>query len=324
VNGRERKTKPQSKDMSNQATTANFQPAEKRMMELGMDVVQIKKEISFALQHINKSDKLQKCTPESKLAAVVNIANIGLTLNPVAKEAYLIPRWNKLVNGNECALEPSYVGLVKLLTDAGSVNSMVTQVVYEHDREFELNLADNREPVVHKPELVKSKRGNIIGCYSLATLPDGTRQVEWMDIEELRNIRQRSETYVAYLAGKISTCTWITDESEMMRKTVVKRIYKYLPRTDRMNKIDEAIKLDNTDYTASDEQLNYIENLLSTSTLDDRQRTSIEMEMSVMNGQRASKVIEQLKNNQLDPITQGNGGSAKEINNAVKKAASIG
>lgn len=309
--------------MSNQLTVANFQPAEKRMMELGMDVVQIKKEISFALQHINKSDKLQKCTPDSKLAAVINIANIGLTLNPVAKEAYLIPRWNKLVGGSVCELEPGYVGLVKLLTDAGSINSMVTQVVYENDKVFELDLADNQKPVTHKPEPVKSKRGNIIGCYSLATLPDGTRQVEWMDLEELYKIRERSETYQAWVQKKISTCTWVTDETEMMRKTVVKRIYKYLPRTERMNKIDEAIKLDNTDYTASDEQLTYIENLLASSTLDDRQRTSIEMEMSVMNGQRASKVIEHLKNNQLDPITQGNGGSAKEINNAVKRAAQI-
>lgn len=306
--------------MSNQLTVATFEPASKRMAELGMDIVQIKKEISFALQHMNKNQKLQECTPDSKLAAVVNIANIGLTLNPVAKEAYLIPRWSKLQKGMECILEPSYVGLVKLLTDAGSVTSMVANVVYENDT-FSLDLADNQNPVRHQPVLIASKRGSIIGCYSLATLPDSTRQVEWMDIEELHKIRERSETYVAYLAGKITTCTWITDESEMMRKTVVKRIYKYLPRTERMNKIDEAIKLDNTDYTASDEQLTYIENLLSTSTYDERQRTSIEMEMGVMNGQRASQVIGLLKANQLDPLKQGQGASAKEINNAVKQAA---
>jgi phage RecT family recombinase len=305
--------------MNNQLTVQTFEPASKRMAELGMDIVQIKKEVSFALQHINKNQKLKECTGESMLAAVINIANIGLTLNPVSKEAYLIPRWNKLIRGMECVLEPGYVGLVKLLTDAGSINSMVSNVVYEND-EFILNLSDNINPVTHKPVLVKSKRGSILGCYSLATLPDGTRQVEWMDLEELYKIRERSETYTAYLAGKIQSCTWVTDESEMMRKTVVKRIYKYLPRTERMNKIDEAIKLDNTDYTASDEQLNYIENLLASSTLDERQRTSIEMEMSVMNGQRASRVIEQLLGNQQDPIKQGHGGSAKEINNAVKRA----
>lgn len=305
--------------MNNQLTVATFEPASKRMQELGMDVVQIKKEISFALQHMNRNSKLQETTPESKLAAVINIANIGLTLNPVAKEAFLIPRWNKN-QGTECVLEPSYVGLVKLLTDAGSVTSMVANVVYENDKVFELDLADNKTPVVHKPEPVKSKRGNIIGCYALATLPDGTRQVEWMDIDELHKIRERSETYMAYLAGKVKSCTWVTDESEMMRKTVVKRIYKYLPRTERMNKIDEAIKLDNTDYTASDDQLNYIENLLATSTYDERQRTSIEMEMAVMNSQRASQVIALLKANQQDPLKQGHGGSAKDINNAVKQA----
>lgn len=306
--------------MSNQLTVANFQPAEKRMQELGMDVVQIKKEISFALQHINKNQKLQECSDTSKLAAVINIANIGLTLNPVAKEAYLIPRWNKVTRSNECALEPGYVGLVKLLTDAGSITAMTSNVVYENDT-FQLDLADNRAPVTHKPELVKSKRGKIIGCYALATLPDGARQVEWMDVDELHGIRERSETWAAYKAGKISTCTWLTDETEMMRKTVVKRIYKYLPRTKKMNKVDEAIKLDNTDYAASDEQLTYIENLLASSSLDERQRGSIEMEMAVMNGQRASQVIEHLKNNQLDPIKQGHGGSTKEINGAVKRAA---
>lgn len=309
--------------MTNELTVQSFEPASKRMQELGMDVVQIKKEISFALQHIHKSDKLQKCTPNSKLAAVINIANLGLTLNPVAKEAYLIPRWSKMVGGMECVLEPGYVGLVKLLTDAGSINSMLSNVVYENDT-FKLDLADNQNPVGHQPVLVSSKRGLIIGCYALATLPDGTRQVEWMDIEELHRIRERSETYLAWRDKKISTCTWVTDETEMMRKTVVKRIYKYLPRTERMNKIDEAIKLDNTDYTASNEQLTYIENLLASSTLDERQRANLEMEMAVMNSQRASQVIEMLKDNQLDPMKQGNGGSAKDINQAVRKAAANG
>jgi recombination protein RecT len=233
--------------MNNQLTTETFNPALKRMQELGMDIIQIKKEISFAIQHFNKNPKLMETTPESKLAAVENIANIGLTLNPVAKEAYLIPRWNKTVRGMECVLEPGYVGLVKLLTDAGSVTSIVTNIVCQSDL-FKINLADNQQPVLHNPELIKSKRGEIIGCYSLATLPDGSKQVEWMDIEELYKIRNRSETYNAYVNSKISTCTWVTDETEMMRKTCLKRIYKYLPRTEKMNRVDEAIGLDNSSY----------------------------------------------------------------------------
>lgn len=269
------------------------------MTELGMDIPKIKKEISFALQAINKSSKLKNCTPESKLAAVINIANIGLTLNPVAKEACLVPRWNNMLSANECSLEPMYPGLVKLLTDAGSVKSISAQIVYENDK-FIIDLADNVHPVTHNPELINSKKGNVIGVYALATLVDGTRQVEWMDKEQTDAIKQRSETYAAWLLGKIKTATWATDEPEMMRKTVIKRIYKYLPRTEQMEKVDNAIALDNLDYAASNDQLSYIESLLHTSTLEQRQVENIEMEMAVMNTKRASEVIKNLQMNQQE------------------------
>src|SRR5689334_11701957 len=109
--------------MSNALTRANFSNVEKPMQEAGFSIEKVKQEISFAIQHVNKSPQLQKCTTESLQMAVLNISNIGLSLNPAAKEAYLIPRWNGVTKVTEAALEPSYVGLVKLLTDAGSVTS---------------------------------------------------------------------------------------------------------------------------------------------------------------------------------------------------------
>lgn len=278
-------------------TTKEFSPIEKKMQEAGFSVEKVKQEISFALQLINKNKQLSTCTKESLQQAVLNVSNIGLSLNPAAKEAYLVPRYNSLLKTMEASLDPSYVGLVKLLTDAGSVKSMVCQLVYEGDK-FEIDLASNTTPVIHKPELVRSKRGQITGVYALATLPDGTRQVEYMDVEEVNAIRERSETYKAFKSGKIQSCTWVSDYGEMARKTVIKRIYKYLPRTERMTVIDSAIQQDNTDYTASDEQLSYIESLLHTSTLEQRQIEALEMEMPVMNSKRASEVIENLRQNQ--------------------------
>jgi recombinational DNA repair protein RecT len=147
----------------------------------------------------------------------------------------------------------------------------------------------------------------------VATLVDGTRQVEWMDKDELFKVRERSETYSAYLMGKIKSCTWVTDESEMMRKTVIKRIYKYLPRTEKMEQIDNAVSLDNSDYSASDNQLQYIESLLHTSTLEQRQVDAIEMEMTVMNSKRASEVISMLQINQQ-------GDTLKQIQRGAKVA----
>lgn len=285
--------------MSNELilTTETFKPIETRMQDAGFSPTKVKQEISFALQTINKNPQLQKCTRESFMQAVLNISNIGLSLNPAAKEAYLIPRYNSVTRLMDATLEPGYIGLVKLLTDAGSITSILCQLVYEKDL-FEMDLANNLNPVTHKPELTRNKRGAINGVYALATLPDKTRQVEYMCVDEINEIRGRSETYKAFKEGKIKSCTWETDWSEMARKTVIKRIYKYLPRTERMNQIDKAIEEDNRDFSASNDQLSYIDSLLHTSTLEERQRGAIEMEMSVMNADRASEVINMLQGNQ--------------------------
>lgn len=283
--------------MSNEITRQQFDPIAKAMQDAGFNPERVKREISFAIQIINKSPSLQKCSPDSLKAAVLNVSNIGLSLNPVAKESYLVPRWDNVSKSYVAVLEPGYVGLIKLLTDSGSVKSMVCQLVYEGDA-FQLDLANNQNPVRHNPELNKAKRGQVTGVYALATLIDGTRQVEYMGIDEVHEIRERSETYKAHKEGKIKSCTWVTDPGEMTRKTVIKRIYKYLPRTERMEAIDKAIEKDNDDFTASDAQVYYIENLLSTSTLDERQRSALELELPVMNAQRAGQVIELLQANQ--------------------------
>ena len=142
------------------------------------------------------------------------------------------------------------------------------------------------------------------GVFALATLSDNTRQVEWMDLAEVEEIRERSETYKAFKNNKIKSCTWASDFGELMRKTVIKRIYKYLPRSEKAVFIDRAIELDNEDYKISDAQIAYIENLLNQSTLDDRQKQWLEMEIPTMGAKRASEVIEMLKNNQPNERTR--------------------
>lgn len=223
-----------------------FESIEKKMEQAGFSVERIKQELSFAMQIINKSSQLPKCTGESILEAVANISLIGLSLNPAAKEAYLLPRWNSKAGVMEACLEPGYVGLVKLLTDAGSVTAMACQLVYEND-DFSLDLANNQTPVIHKLD-PKVKRGAILGAYALGTLSSGDRQVEYMTLDQIEEIRGRSENWKAFKNGKISASTWGTDFGEMARKTVIRRIYKFLPRTDRMAKLDAAVQLDNSDY----------------------------------------------------------------------------
>lgn len=310
-------------------TQDQFKTVQKRMGEMGMPSQKVMREISFALQLINSNKDLQACSKESLQSAVINVANIGLTLNPAAKEAYLIARWNSQKRCKEAGLEPSYIGLQKLIMEHGGITSVVTNVVYENDQ-FELDLADKVKPVTHKPCLVKSKRGALIGAYSVATLPNGDQQPEWIDIESLHEIRALSESYKAYMADKINSCVWISHESEMCRKTVIKRLVKYLPRTSENDKLTEAIQTDNEDYGATFQQANYIQDLLmSANVTPEKERQIWDSLNSGMSFSEAKSVIEFLQENQIDDI-RSNGGAKirnqkefdKQIANAVNNPKS--
>ena len=211
----------------------------------GLDESVFQKEVSFAIQHAIKNPFLQKCDPNSVLRAVMNIAQVGLTLNPVSKYAYLIPRYNGSSKQMECVLEPSYIGLSKLLTDSGSVKSIECHLIHEGDF-IKVDMASDQKILSHVPYFLNGKdKGGILGVYSNATLADGSKHVEIMSFVELHEIRDRSESYKAFVAKKIPACTWTTDEGEMCRKTIIKRHSKYLPKSEQTTKFDQAVDLDN-------------------------------------------------------------------------------
>ena len=83
------------------------------MLDMGFSPEKFNKEAGFVCQIWNdpKNSYLRNSTKESLMSAVISIAQTGLTLNPIAKQAYLIPRSSK--DGIQAHLEPSYIGLMK-------------------------------------------------------------------------------------------------------------------------------------------------------------------------------------------------------------------
>lgn len=284
-----------------------------RALEVGFTREQFEKEVSFALQIWNdpKNLYLRKATKNSMLSAVLNVAQVGLTLNPIAKEAYLVPR--KQGNDIVACLDPSYIGLAKLITDAGSVNNIITQVVYDGDL-FELDLALENPIIKHVPYiLTKKPKGDVVLVYSKAILHNGNIMVEFMSADEINYIRDKSESYKAFKNGKTRSAIWDSDYSEMCRKTVIKRLSKYLPRTNRMNYLDTAIKLSNIEYEATGTQIGMIESLLKTSSILESQKDSIERNLNGLNHHEAEKTISYLKDNQVNAIQAGNNYGKRDI-----------
>jgi phage RecT family recombinase len=300
--------------MSN-LTTKDFSKVAEMMAERGLTQKQVAKEVSFALQIINKSSQLQEATMESKQSAVLNVAQCGLTLNPVMKLAYLVPRWSR--EGTICYLEPSYQGLVKLLTDAGSVETIQCQLVYAQDT-FQFNAGDFNNPITHTSNPFSKNRGDLVGVYALAVLPSGIKQAETMSIEEVYEIRDKSESWKAYQAKKIKSCVWSEHEGEMVRKTVLRRIVKYLPKTEKFNSVAKAIHLDETDYKPSANQIDYAYNLLENSTVVERmEMANYELRIENATSDELSDIITELQDRQRDNGIMG----MKEINKKVQQIA---
>lgn len=182
------------------------------------------REAGFALQVLATNEFAMKTAMQNRhsvINSVVNVAAIGISLNPAKKQAYLVPR-----DGRIC-LDISYMGLLDLAIQSGSIMWGQAELVQESDG-FELNGFD--KPPTHKRNPFATDRGAVVGAYVVVKTRDGDYLTTCMQIGDIFDIRNRS---AAWKSGRSSP--WKTDEGEMIKKTVIKRAYKLWPKTDRLD-----------------------------------------------------------------------------------------
>jgi recombination protein RecT len=199
--------------------------------------VNFEREAGFAIQLLTASDYAMKIATENRqsvINAVTNIAAIGISLNPAKKQAYLVPRDGKI------CLDISYMGLLDIAIQSGSIRWGQAELVHEGDR-FELNGFD--KPPTHARDPFSKERGPLVGVYVVVKTRDGDYLTTTMTIDEVFDIRDRSSAWKAW-ENKQKKCPWVTDEGEMVKKTVIKRAYKLWPKTDRL---DQAVHYLNTE-----------------------------------------------------------------------------
>lgn len=186
--------------------------------------ISFERESGFAIQILQNNDfamKIAMGSKQSLLAAVTNIAAIGISLNPARKQAYLVPR------GGKICLDISYIGLLDIAVASGSIMWGQAELVYENDA-FRKSGMD-KQPV-HDFEPFGKSRGEIVGVYVVVKLHNGDYLTTTMSIAEVYDIRDRSESWKRNGGGP-----WKTDEGEMIKKTVIRRAYKMWPKTDRLD-----------------------------------------------------------------------------------------
>jgi recombination protein RecT len=204
-------------------------------------------EAGFAVQQLESNDYLLQVAinnPQSVINAVTNVAAIGVSLNPAKKQAYLVPRDKKV------CLDISYIGLVDLATQSGSIVWAKSERVYEKDNFL---MGEPGTLPKHQFNPFAKDRGQVIGAYVVVKTPSGEFLCDAMSIDEIHAIRDRSSAWKAFKSKGVP-CPWVTDEGEMSKKTVIKRASKMWPKNDRLNmaiqhlnvELDEGIEFTNT------------------------------------------------------------------------------
>ncbi len=201
----------------------------------------------IALTLLRQTPKLNDCTPESFLGALMTCSQLGMEPGPT-QEAYIIPRWNKDAdnglgaNGKplpkgamEASFQLGYQGMVKLFWQHPLAAMIDAQAVHAND-EFEFELGTNAH-LFHRP--AKRERGNVVCWYSIAKLTNGGLAFRVMYPAEVEQHRARSQAP--------NSPAWKSSYDEMAKKTCIRAMFKLLPKSAEIAQAlahDETIRTD--------------------------------------------------------------------------------
>lgn len=168
---------------------------------------------------------LIKCDVPSLIGAIAQCAQMGLEPNTVLGHAYLVPFNTKRKDAdgkekwvNSVQVIIGYKGFIDLARRSGQIVSIAAHDVCENDA-FELVYGLD-EKLNHTPAM--QERGEVVGFYAVAKLKDGGHCFEFMSRYQVETIMRDSQS-----KGKYGP--WLDHFVEMGRKTVIRRLAKYLP-----------------------------------------------------------------------------------------------
>lgn len=182
--------------------------------------------IEVASNEVKSNPKLQLCSPQSLGAAVMLGARLGLEPDAALGHYYLVPY------GKQCTPIIGYRGLIELISRSEHIKSVYAQAVYDGD-EFHVELGTDKS-IKHCP---KFETNQVKAVYAVAEYTDGTIEMEVMSKSQVDEIKFQQRGWERGPWGKYYEA--------MARKTVLRRMAKYLPKAyeaQRAASIEEAIE----------------------------------------------------------------------------------
>ena len=221
----------------------------------------VQRMMRVCMTEVAKNPKLKECEPVSFIGSVILAAQIGLEPGSHLGHGYLIPFNNHKKGIVECQFMPGYRGMIDLARRSGQVTTIVSRAVYEKDQfVFAYGLEDKLEHVPADDD----DRGKLIATYAIAKMKGGGYQFEVMRTNEIEKIRMQSKAK--------NFGPWKTHYDEMAKKTVIRRLFKYLPISVELQKaiiadeqVDAGLDQGTTDFLRD---MKEVENEMENATMD--------------------------------------------------------
>ena len=198
-----------------------------------------KKFVTYAKLQIKNGWKQDKATGKwTNAFNLVPVESVFECLMACARRKVLPDGYNAYLavyagRNPRCQLLVDYKGLIDTAIAEGIVQDVNAKEVREND-DIEIDFGE-----VTKFKIDPRKpRGEIIGCVAYAILQNGRRKSVYLDLSELRQIRDCAQTEEV----------WGPWEIEMYKKSAIRRLFKTTRNTPRMNAL---IEIDNDSFELS-------------------------------------------------------------------------
>jgi recombination protein RecT len=187
--------------------------------------------VRVVMTALRANPQLQQSTPESFFGCVLQASQLGLEPNTPLGHCYLIPRENRRLNTIETTLQIGYQGQIELSLRSGKVNGIYAHVVRKGDTfDYEYGLNPR---LVHRPsESADRERQDITHVYAVGRIKDAEPAFEVLSRVQVEKRMARSAS------AHSNSSPWKTDFEAMVRKTGVRALWKWLPKSTEMARVD--------------------------------------------------------------------------------------
>ena len=178
----------------------------------------------------DKTGKLAKCTADSLGKAIKNCCLLGLYPGYGADtaEVYFIPY------GDQASADISYKGLETLIMRSGQFRRIRSEPLWEGDIFEQWDGSDG----ANFKYIPCGKKEELIGAFAMAETHEGDRYIVHMPIDELLEHEKKTRK------GQSQSPAWKQWFDRMSRKTVLKRLFKDIPRTVANQDMNAAMVID--------------------------------------------------------------------------------